>query len=563
MRTSLGASASLARWPLVVSASAAAAVVLPFAIIGVPSGHDIEFHLFSWLEVANQWKHAIVYPRWAQLANVGYGEPRFIFYPPASCTWGALLTTLLPWKSVPAAYCFVVLMTAGVAMYICARHLLVCSETRGLLAAGLYVASPYNFIVVYWRSAYAELMTIALFPLALLLAFKMAASRRTALAPLAIAIAATWLTDLPAALLVSYTLLLIALVIATSQRSLAPVIDTIAALALGLALIGFFILPAAYEQRWVTIAQALDKPLLPENNFLFRGDDPFGRLLSVVGAVEFAFLGVTLVLARDLRRNRPLVFWALAVTAAAVGFAMLPVSALFWRILPELAFVQFPWRLLLVLNAIAVITAVGFRRVVIPAVAFVVCIGMLLAIAFRSVPIARLDAEDLAATRSAVSTGAGYQGAWEYAPRDASIETLQNAPRSFLVSASSLDDAEREIKAEVNKLTLTPEKISMQVEVAEKARLTLHLLNYPAWQASVNGKPGVPQTDETGRLTVDVPAGRDALELQFTRTMDRTAGTAVTIVALVVLIVIFRASVPGGRGRRGVLESDTASANVL
>ena len=52
--------------------------------------------------------------RWASLAHWGYGEARFLFYPPASWTVGAALGALLPWKLVPGAYSWLALTLAGV-----------------------------------------------------------------------------------------------------------------------------------------------------------------------------------------------------------------------------------------------------------------------------------------------------------------------------------------------------------------------------------------------------------------------------------------------------------------
>src|SRR5262250_3582877 len=106
----------------IVIAAVSLLAVLPFVWTGIPSGHDFEFHMFSWMEVASQWRQGIVYPRWAALAHWGYGEARFVFYPPASWTLGAALGSLLPWKFVPATYCWIALTLAGFSMHRLARQ---------------------------------------------------------------------------------------------------------------------------------------------------------------------------------------------------------------------------------------------------------------------------------------------------------------------------------------------------------------------------------------------------------------------------------------------------------
>src|SRR3984957_20786091 len=107
---------------LAAIAAAPFTVIFPFFIIGQASGHDIAFHLSSWMDVARQWQMGVVFPRWAALANSGYGEPRFIFYPPISWCLGAALGMVLPWKVVPGAYIFISLVLAGVSMHRLARE---------------------------------------------------------------------------------------------------------------------------------------------------------------------------------------------------------------------------------------------------------------------------------------------------------------------------------------------------------------------------------------------------------------------------------------------------------
>src|SRR5437588_12756708 len=152
-------------WGALIIMVTALAALVPFLFRGNPSGHDFEFHVFSWMEVLSQWKQGILYPRWAALAHWGYGEARFLFYPPASWTLGAALGGALPWKMVPGAYCWIVLTLAGAAMYRLAREWF--PPPDALFAAAFYALNPYHLLIVYWRSAYAELLAATLLPLLL------------------------------------------------------------------------------------------------------------------------------------------------------------------------------------------------------------------------------------------------------------------------------------------------------------------------------------------------------------------------------------------------------------
>src|SRR5262249_29610046 len=147
-------------------AAAAFLAIVPFSVFGNPSGHDFEFHMYSWMEVVSQWRQGIGYPRWAALAHWGYGGARFLFYPPASWWLGATLGALLPWKVAPGAYVWIALTASGMSMFVLARRWL--SKTDTLFAAVVYAVNPYYLVVVYWRSALAELLAGALLPLLVL-----------------------------------------------------------------------------------------------------------------------------------------------------------------------------------------------------------------------------------------------------------------------------------------------------------------------------------------------------------------------------------------------------------
>jgi hypothetical protein len=80
----------------------------------------------------------------------------------------------------------------------------------------------------------------------------------------------------------------------------------------------------------------------------------------------------------------------------------------------------------------------------------------------------------------------------------------------------------------------TVEHRVIRIATRRPGRLTLHLVDYPAWRVLLNGNAvSVQHPNGTRQMIVPVPAGESELRVDFIRTIDRTAGGWISIASLV------------------------------
>jgi hypothetical protein len=558
-------------WLLLLLCSLAA--VLPLLLRGPSCGHDFDFHLLSWIETAHDWHHHLLDPQWLATANYGAGEPRFIFYPPVSWVLGAgfgaaaglVVGQVEGWTLAPVFISLLAIFGSGLCVYWLAQTL--ASRRASLAAACLFIANPYLLFVTYERTAYGELLATPLIALLLLLALR----KLLSVPLLALVIAALWLTNAPAAVMGCYTLAFISFLRLLKERDWRNAARSAAGCALGLALAGFYLVPAVVEQRWVQINRAINTGMRVQDSFLFRftGEGYHDQVLRTASILTVLVLGIGLVAfavisIRKRGAGEPAIAifgWLLAV----ILFLQFPASLHLWNAAPHLAFLQFPWRWLLVASILSACLismalsgiehAVSFASLT---VALAVVAGSIWFCSHRFY--LYCDEQDLPAGQlSSFFGGAGVQGTDEYAPVNSDNSAIfQDLPQVRLLTLADAEEPAADagdnpewpgyslgaIDSTPGVIAINnwqPEAKQVTLTTTRPAYAVLALMDYPSWKVTVNGQPVAirPKRDD-GLMTIPIGAGKSTIAVQWTTSRDIWWGRALSLAGLLILLFLIR-----------------------
>jgi len=568
---------SLSTKSLLLIALTAFILITPTFFFGQISGNDFNFHIESWIEVSHQWHQHVAWPSWDSGGYEGFGEPRFIFYPPLTWLIGGALGIVLPWRAVPDVFLVLILIFSGISMHRLASRWL--PPDGALTAALIYITAPYSLVDVFVRSPTAEMFAGAILPLAILYAFNCAddtaavadrGSRYRNVALLAICYAAIWLTNAPMSVVSSYALAFLLLFLAIQRRSLWPLLAGGAAMALGLLLACGYIVPATYEQRWVSIEQAISRGLIFADSIIFNWTAHpehhlFNVMISLVASFEIV---ATFIAARILWRrfaNAPAMRFGAVGIAVVSAAMMLPGTANVLQYLPKMRYIQFPWRWLIALGVcfaffLGSAVASSRRRLLIG-----LMYGSLLAMfcMVLGTNFGWWDSEDIPETLAWVQSGQGYSGTEEYGPRVGDPNLLPDLPvngprvRLFPAGTTALTYVPDQPAIATNPSTppdrwlkpFAPGTATVNLWFDQHKIFTvdsptpvvagLWLLNYPAWRVRVNGQPAAAETDpDTGEMLLPLGAGANRVEIYFGWTPDRTIGCALSALGVLILSCI-------------------------
>jgi len=556
-------------------------VIQPLLQNQLTVGYDNVLHLWRGFEADQMLSHGILYTRWYPHMAFGIGYPMLLFNPPISPLLAALLHRAgLGWPAAVNGVFALGILLSGWTAWLLVRE--DWGDGPALAAAAAIVTIPFHAYVTFHRASMSEALAWS-YPALVLWGLRRWQGRKDRLGLLAASggTAAMLLThDAFSYLFLPLPcLLVLALAIAhqppQSRRSRWDILNWavlwrgVLALALGLGLAAFFWMPSVLERGYVQFERVLEydytasfvpldyllEPPRTADTALINPWLPKGMgLLPVLAALP--------ALGAILQGNRERRFWLGTLLLATVGYLWVasPAARWFWRLVPPLAYLHFPWRFFSPASVgVATLAGAGTGwlarkwRPAAPLVILALVLGALGWLYPRHMDMA---------WPTTLSGMVSYEHATNWLGGTAFGELL---PR-WVEHKPDANPLEADLHAGEEPVRLRPEDLPEGATILEadygpnRARLVIDspvafrarywTFYYPGWWVEIDGlRTLVTPSEPDGLITFDVPAGRHTITVRFGETPLRLAMDVISVLSLVALgVVVMRAGISVSKG---------------
>lgn len=544
--------------------------------------HDARHSIFFLVEFDQSIREGALWPVWGPDHSVGFGYPTFLVYAPLAYYVGEVFHLLGMGFAIAIKATWAIGFLAGATgVYRLARRWF--RPEIAMVASLAFTYAPYHLSQIYVRAALAEFMAMAWLPwtaLALLLLWEDPSPRRAAFA--ALSLAALMLFHTVSTL--TFVPLLAGLLVVLFMQDLgrgrplgrgllsqirAPSTRwTLLALTLTGLLASIFFVPLLLDRAGVAQWQWVNETYSYRLHFVYPGqflDPTWGYGYSVegpgdgmsfqLGIVTFilATLGAAAAWGKRAGHSMPRALAAYFVVATAIAiFMMTPLSVRLWDVLPLIAMVQFPWRLLSVtvftgaLLAASGVDWLSSRSSTISAavpspyiyvIGLVLVLGSLPYIRPELVPLRPVDESPLAVLDFEMTypNMRGMTSFSERLPADEDspliAQYLAGEPLKKAVIASGTGEI----------LEQDSGALFARARVRADTAVTLRFYTYyfAGWRAAIDGSPVQIRPDgPNGLIVLDAPPGEHEVTVFFGSTPPRMAGALLSGLGLVGVLLL-------------------------
>ena len=526
------------------------------------ASHDGDLHRWRIWEFWQIWQSGQVPVRWSADLGYGFGSPLFTYYNPLAYLLGGAMQG---WglSAVDAAK---LVYGASLVLVMVGMYVLAVEWYRGqparrwaaLVAATACLYAPYLLANVYQRGAMAEALALGIAPWVLWAGLR--SLRRRDLAnhlALALSVGMLVLTHSLTALTFGSLAAVLALVwLAANKVELPAGIHAVGklllAVTLGLAISGFYLIPAIGQLGYVQIHQAQRSAAgskylehfipatevmqtLPIHDY---GLDYTSAMPSVphLGLVQTVVIVTGLVVGGLMGHWRRPTELLLTVGIAGALFMVSPASRVVWDVAPGLATFQFPWRFLgivailggLIAGRLAAFRTYGAPIALALSIAVIVA-GMWVQVVPREWPTYRGPPADAGEFERRT-------GKYALTSDDEFLPTWVKRVRFTLFDSIRVGGTSGAAIGEVKLVEAQQSHWQFEITTAEPTTMTLDMFYFPNWRATIDGKPAETRAvSDLGLLGIDVPAGSHGIEVFQEATALERIGLVVSVLALLLL----------------------------
>lgn len=509
-------------------------------------------------------------PRWVDHLGFGFGYPLFLFYPPFVYIIGEMFHLLgFGFITSTKLVFFSSILFSGIAMYIFAKEHF--GKLAGLVGAIFYILAPYRALDIYVRGALAESFSFVWLPLILWSFYKLEKTKNN----IYILLSSTFL----ALLMITHNLVFLpfALILSTylffqiilSTHKVKSVLLYLFSIVFALCLSAFFWIPSILEKKYTLVDQILLTELADfKIHFVYpqqlwnwpwgfggsaRGlidgiSFKIGKIHTITSFAAF-LLSLFMLVNNKFKPNKKILLVVISFLLFLFSAIMTTFySEFIWYLIPQLAYLQFPWRFLIFTSVFSSLLAAAFiYQLKLPILRLIVSGIFFLLLIIPNFKLFkpqfyRQNLTDQKATSEHELNWFVSSSSFEYIPKGIELHksnlgtsfpniTENDIPKTKIESIGS--------PATINILESNPGKLLFTTNSQSATTLKVNVFNFPGWQAKIDGqKTEISDDNKLKLITLNISEGAHQISLEFKNTKNRTFANTISLFSLLLLLVL-------------------------
>jgi uncharacterized membrane protein len=531
--------------------------ILPFLRSGFFPVHD-DTQVARVYEMAKGLTDGMLPVRWSADLGYGFGFPIFNFYDPLPYYVGGIIeavgvNALLATKIMMALG----IMLSGVSMYFLGKEF--WGKSGGVLSALFYMYAPYHAVDVYVRGDVAEFWAYAFIPLVFLGLWKIYKEKKWRYVILAaVAFALIIISHNLTAMMVLPFLVLFTAYLFFKAKKRKVTLYLLVAFIIGILLSAFYWLPAILEMQYTNVSSLIGGGSNFRDHFVCLNQlwtSPWGYGGSAKGCVDglslmigkyhvlfssflfiFALVALTTKKYFNAFSKEKLIILILSFIGLILSvFFTLQISQPVWELVRPMAFLQYPWRFLLMIVFFASFMSgslfwvaeklIKQKTIIITALILLSCFLSLVSMKFF-VPEKNLQVDSEYYTNANALQWRTSKISDEYMPKGFQRPKNQDGIANF----SNLNTKDIKL-TNVSKKT---QVITLTINANNDEAIILPVAFFPSWHTFIDDSK-IPLYEDNRGVVINVPRGQHELRLLFKQSQVELLGNLISLAGFLAL----------------------------